>query len=129
MRVFKSKRFAKFVRHERINDAQLCAAISEIENGKIDANLGGGVIKQRIARPGAGKSGGFRSIILFRKGERAFFVHCFAKNELENIDATLESDFKDLAKIILSYSDAQIEILLENGKFMEVRFDGQNTSV
>lgn len=124
MRVFKSKRFAKFARYERISDAQLCTAISAIENGNIDANLGGGVIKQRIARQGEGKSGGFRSIILFRKGDRAFFVHCFAKNEMDNIDAALERDFKDLAKIMLSYSDAQIDVLLANGKFIEVRFNG-----
>ncbi|KAF0096589.1 MAG: hypothetical protein FD163_2174 [Hyphomonadaceae bacterium] len=126
MRVFKSKRFAKFARKEQIADAVLCAAIGEIENGKIDADLGGGVIKQRIARPGAGKSGGFRSIILFRRGDRAFFVHCFAKSELANIDLALERDFKDLAKLLFSYSEEQIEILLENEKFIEVKCDGEN---
>jgi hypothetical protein len=57
----------------------------EIEQGLVDADLGGGVIKQRIARRGAGKSGGFRALILFKAGERAFFVHGFAKSDRDNI--------------------------------------------
>ena len=80
VRVFKSKRFAKFARKERISDATLCQSVLDAERGQIDADYGGGVIKQRIARPNEGKSGGYRSIILFRRGERAFFVYGFAKH-------------------------------------------------
>lgn len=74
MRIFKSKWFAKFVRKERITDAKLCDAVRNAERGMIDADYGGGVIKQRIARPNEGKAGGYRSIVFFRKGERVFFV-------------------------------------------------------
>ena len=72
MRIFKSKRFARFARKERISDGKLCKAVKDAERGLIDADYGGGVIKQRIARPNEGKSGGYRSIILFRRGRRSF---------------------------------------------------------
>ena len=94
VRVFKSKRFAKFARKERIADASLCKAVKDAELGLVDADYGGGVIKQRIARPNEGKSGGYRSIILFRRGERSFFVYGFAKNEQANIDQSDERDFR-----------------------------------
>ena len=66
MRVFKNKPFARFARKARITDAVLCAAIADASRGLVDADLGGGVVKQRIARQGGGKSGGFRTIILFQ---------------------------------------------------------------
>jgi hypothetical protein len=72
MRIFKSKWFAKFVHKERITNAKLCDAVRNIELGIIDADYGGGVIKLRNARPNEGKSGGYRSIVFFRKGKRVF---------------------------------------------------------
>ena len=72
LRIFKNGWFSRFARRENIKDAVLVDAVARAERGVIDADLGGGVIKQRIARPGQGKSGGYRSIILFRKGTQAF---------------------------------------------------------
>jgi len=126
VRTFKSKSFAKFARKEGITDGQLCKAIRDAENGLIDADLGGGVIKQRIARPNEGKSGGYRSIILFRAGDRAFFVYGFAKSAQANIDAGEEADFKELAFILLELNDEQIEKLLEAKKFTEVICDDKD---
>jgi hypothetical protein len=80
MRIFKNKAFVRFARKSAISDAMLCQAIRDADRGLIGANLGGGVIKQRIARSGEGKSGGFRTLIVFRTRERAFFVHGFPKN-------------------------------------------------
>ena len=108
MRVLKNKWFVKFAHKDRIRDATLCAAVKDAESGNIDADYGGGVIKQRIARPNEGKSGGYRTIILFRRGDRAFFVYGFAKNERENIDKSDERDFKELAKGLLGISDEQL---------------------
>ena len=79
MRIFKTKPFMRFARNADLSDTALCQAISEAERGLIAAVLGGEVIKQRIARPGQGKSGGFRTLIVFRAGARAFFVHGFAR--------------------------------------------------
>ena len=87
MRNFKNAWFHRFARKERIEDSALQEAIERAEKGLIDADLGGSVIKQRVARPGQGKSGGFRTVILYRYGERAFFVYGFAKSDLDNITA------------------------------------------
>lgn len=97
--------------------------VERAEKGQIDANLGGGVIKQRIARQGQGKSGGYRTIILFRRGDKAFFVYGFAKSTLDNIDASDERDFKELAKVLLSASAQQLETLVGQGKYVEVNCD------
>ncbi len=126
MRIFKSKWFAKFARKERITDAKLCEAIGNAEQGIVDADYGGGVIKQRIARPNEGKSGGYRSIVIFRRGARSFFVYGFAKNEQDNIDESDERDFKELAKIVLALSDAELKTLVDSGKYTEVKCDEQS---
>lgn len=125
MRVFKSKWFAKFAGKERISDGKLCEAVANAEQGMIDADYGGGVIKQRIARANEGKSGGYRSIILFRKGDRAFFIYGFAKSEQDNIDESDERDFKELAKALLAATDLDLEKLVAGGKFVEVKCDDQ----
>lgn len=123
VRTFKSKAFARFARKERITDAQLVKAITDAESGLIDADLGGGVIKQRIARPNEGKSGGYRSIILFRSGDKAFFVHGFAKNAQANIDVTELEGFKELAPVLLDATDEQLDALVAAGKITEVGHD------
>jgi len=123
MRIFKSKWFAKFARKECIADTKLCEAIRNAEKGIVDADYGGGVIKQRIARPNEGKSGGYRSIILFRKGSLSFFVYGFAKSDLGNIDVSDERDFKELAKTILSVSEIELKALVDSGNYTEVKCD------
>ncbi len=75
MQVFKTRWFARFARNERIADASLLEAIQRAERGLIDADLGGGLIKQRLARQGKGRSGGYRTIIAFRSGHRAVFIY------------------------------------------------------
>lgn len=120
MRIFKNKWFSKFARKEGIGDQKLIQAGREVEAGNIDANYGGGVIKQRIGRPQEGKSGGYRTIILFRKGDKAFFVYGFAKNVLDNKDKADVKGFKKLAKVVLSASDQQVESLLKKGEIEEI---------
>jgi hypothetical protein len=79
MRVFRNTPFRRFMQEFGIRDAQLCAVVDELSSGLVHATLAGGVYKQRLARKGQGKSGGFRSIVLFRLDERAFFVFGFRK--------------------------------------------------
>jgi len=126
VRIFKSKAFARFARKEGLTDTQLAKAVTDAENGLIDADLGGGVIKQRIARLNEGKSGGYRSIILFKIGARAFYVHGFAKSDQSSIDAVELTDFRKLASVLLNITDAQMEPLLREGKFTEVKDNDQN---
>lgn len=120
MRVFKNAWFGRFARKEKIAAAALLGAVLRAENGQIDADLGGGVIKQRIARPGEGKSKGYRSIVLFRKGERCFFVYGFPNSDLGNIGVDEEALFKKMAKQVLALTDAQLSVLVANGQFEEV---------
>ena len=87
----------------------------------IDADLGGGVIKQRVARPGQGKSGGFRTVILYRTTARAFFVYGFAKSDRDNIDEDDEVQFRKAAGYVLGLSDEQLAVLIGKGQFSEVR--------
>jgi hypothetical protein len=123
MRIFKTKAFARFGKKVSIGDAELCQAIRDADQGLIGANLGGGVIKQRIARPGQGKSGGFRALIVFRAGARAFFVHGFAKQEMDNIKEDELVAVKRLASELLGYDDKTIAQVIASGTLIEVRCD------
>src|ERR1035437_2479276 len=86
MRVFKTKQLARFARREEIPDGSLLEAIKRAERGLIDADLGGGLIKQRVARQGQGRSGGYRMIVAYREKNRAVFLYGFAKSERANIE-------------------------------------------
>jgi hypothetical protein len=120
LKTFKTKSFARFARKERIADARLLAAVEEA-TAKRDADLGGEVIKQRVAREGQGKSGGYRTIVLFRRGKRAIFVHGFAKSDADNISSDELKAFKKLAAIYLELTEEQIAALIEAKELMEVK--------
>ncbi|RYG67750.1 type II toxin-antitoxin system RelE/ParE family toxin [bacterium] len=123
MKIFKDKWFTRFARRNDITDGDLCEAVDRAERGLIDADLGGGVIKQRIPRLNEGRSGGYRSIVLFRTRERAFFVFGFAKNELDNISARELKDFRELATIVLNLTAVQLELAVKEEKLFEVKCD------
>ncbi|NBO95188.1 MAG: type II toxin-antitoxin system RelE/ParE family toxin [Betaproteobacteria bacterium] len=124
MRAFKNAWFGRFARKENISAQVLWDAVDRAEKGLVDADLGGGVIKQRIARPGESKSKGYRSIVLYRKGDKAFFVYGFPKSDLGNIRDAEQEQFKKAAKSIFALSDEQIRQLIENGQFEEVNKNG-----
>jgi hypothetical protein len=115
-----TKAFARFARKAELNDEHLCKAVDDADRGLINADLGGGVIKQRIARRGQGKSGGFRVAILYRRGARAFFVHGFAKSERANISQDELAALKELATEMLAYDEAQITRAVVSGPLIEV---------
>jgi hypothetical protein len=118
--VFKNAWFARFAEKHHISDAALLDAIARAEKGQIDADLGGGVLKQRVARQGQGKSGGFRVLVLYRTAERAFFVYGFAKSDRENIDDFEKAQFRKAAAHVLGLSDVHLAELLGKGQFSEV---------
>ena len=124
MRVFKTRPFVRFAEREDISDKALCEAVGRAEAGRADADLGGGVIKQRIARPGQGKSGGFRSIVLFRRGTKAFFVYGFAKSDRDNIRIDELKAFRKLAEQMLGLSDDAIAAAIRNGTITEIMCHG-----
>ena len=100
MHTFKTRAFARFAGREGVDDSALCEAVDRARRGLVDADLGGGVLKQRIARKGGGRSGGFRAIVLFRRGDLAFFVYGFAKSGRENLRRDELATFRRLATSI-----------------------------
>ena len=120
MRIFKTRWMARFARKSGIDDALLVEAIERAERGLIDADLGGGVIKQRVGRPGQGRSGGYRTIIAIRSGDRAFFIYAFAKNERDNIGADQLLVIKELAGKAHGWSQAELKEALADGRIQEI---------
>lgn len=116
MRVYKGSWFAKFADKEKIGDTLLCEAVARAGRGLIDADLGSGLLKQRVAREGAGRSGGYRTLIFFRSGERAIFAFAFAKSGKANLAAAELAMFRKASKIALGLTQAQIEIEVTAGR-------------
>ena len=122
-RIFKLKGFVRFQRKERLPDSALREGVGRIEAGSSIAELGGGLVKQRLARKGQGKSGGYRTVIAIRRGERAFFLYGFAKNERDNIDAEELDEFRRLARGYLGLNLQQLEALIAEGELVELTDD------
>jgi hypothetical protein len=120
LRVFKTKWFARFARRVRIGDDSICEVIERANSGLIDADLGGNIIKQRIARSGQGRSGGYRFLIGYRRGDRAIFIYGFAKNELENIDNEQLATLREIATEWLDMNSEQLSQALIDGRAEEV---------
>jgi hypothetical protein len=120
VRILKTSWFERFASKHNISDTSLMEAVTRAANGLIDADLGGGLIKQRIARSGAGKRGGFRAVIICRFNKRAFFVYGFAKNDRDNITDAETEGFRKL-RILLDLSNDQLDAMIKERKFTEVK--------
>jgi hypothetical protein len=121
VRVFKTKTLAKFTRQNGIRDSSLVAAVERAMEGLIDADLGGHIIKQRVARPGQGKRGGFRMLIGIRS-DRAIFLFGFAKNERENIDDDQLKTLREIVGFWFAADDARVARALKDGLLIEVPY-------
>ena len=108
MRFFKTAGFARFARKEDLSDSMLCEAARCIDGGLYDADLGGGVYKQRLSRSDEGKSGGYRLIVCLKQRERAFFVHGFSKSAKDNITPAELRQLKQMAGRLFSMTDEQL---------------------
>lgn len=120
MRIFKDRQFNKWASKEGITDKLLRVAVAEMEEGLVDADLGGNVYKKRVALQGRGKRGGARTLLAYRIGKKAFFMYGFAKNELDNIDSKELKALKQLAAIQLSWNEEQLALALQHEKLFEV---------
>ena len=128
MSVYVTKEFARFARKAGLVDAKLFQAAQDVAAGRYDADLGGGVFKQRVAREGGGKSGGFRTIILCRIGSHSFFAHGFAKSDKANVSAKELKALKWLADVLLGFSEERLEAAQAAGELIEVESDGDNNN-
>lgn len=123
MRTFKNRPFTRFAAKAEIGDGQLVRT-AEAAQTKPDADLGGGLVKQRIARKGGGKSGGYRAFIVLRRGDWSIFVHGFAKKDAANITKDEEKALKKLARFYLGATEDEFQALIDEGALTEVFDDG-----
>lgn len=126
MAIYKTRWFDRWARKQGLNTPSLCAAVREMTEGLYDADLGGGLFKKRIGRPGQGKSGGFRTLVATNKGNRWVFVFGFPKNERSNIDKDEAEALKKLAAHLLSLTPQAIGKAQRAGELLEVDCDAQD---
>ncbi|BCB72805.1 hypothetical protein HMEPL2_31560 [Vreelandella aquamarina] len=126
MTVFKRKDFARWQASEKLSDAALCKAVREMESGLIDTDLGGHLYKKRVARPGAGKSGGYRTLLSARVGHRYIFLHGFPKSDKANITRDEKKALQYAGKVFLELSGTALVKALQAGILLEVCCDKQN---
>ncbi|MFZ1103746.1 MAG: type II toxin-antitoxin system RelE/ParE family toxin [Hyphomicrobiaceae bacterium] len=124
MRVFKTKEFARFARREGIGDDALLEAIDRAERGIVDAGIGDGLIKQRVHRPGQGRRGGFRIVIVWRARELSFFVFGFAKKDKTDLTPREYEAYRKIAALLLRHTDESIRRALEAKELVELTRDG-----
>ncbi len=115
-----SKRFDHDARDFKIGDAVLVAAVGKIERGLASAVLGGHLIKQRVARAGEGESGGYRTVLIFREGDRAVFVYVFPKNTKSNLRPEEMKAWREHAKRVLAFSEDEMSTAVVGGQFREI---------
>ena len=118
--IYKTRSFDRWSRKEGLTASSLCAAVCEITTGLYEADLGGGLLKKRIARLGGGKRSGFRTLVATNKGNRWVFVYGFAKNERSNIDKDEEEALKKLATHLLSLTEYAISKAQRTGELIKV---------
>ena len=120
MRVFKYAWFSRFARKENIGNEELLGIVARLEEGQGEVDLGGGVFKERLARPGEGKSGGYRLIVFFKGGDKTFFQYAYPKAARENISEKELRFFKKLARKYLTMTDEQLTEVVNAGEFTEI---------
>jgi hypothetical protein len=128
VRIYKTKWMARFTRRERIGDDDLVEAVRRVERGLIDADLGGGLIKQRIARAGQGRSGGYRMVLVFKAAQRVVFLYGFAKSERENIEDDELQTLREIGASWLAASAQRIAKALQENVLHEVTDDEESST-
>ena len=120
MRILKRKDFSRWQAGEKLPDAALCKAVKEMESGLIDTDLGGFLCKKRVERPGGGKSGGYRTLVAVRVGNRYVFLHGFPKSDKANITQDEKKALQYAGKVFLELSAEALSKALQAGVLLEV---------
>lgn len=120
MSVYKTQAFSRFARRAGLDSEALIEAACAVSSGQWDADLGGGVFKQRVPRAGQGKSGGFRTLLAFRAGGSCFFVYGFAKNDMANLTKKELEVVQATAAILLNYSADDLAQVVARGELVEL---------
>lgn len=126
MAIYNTRWFDRWARKQGLPAISLCAAVHEMAAGLVDGDLGGGLVKKRVARPGQGKSGGFRTLVATNRGDRWVFVYGFPKSERSNIDKDEEEALKKLSAYLLSMTADALDKAQRAGEIVEVNCDAQD---
>lgn len=113
-RIYLVKNFGRWADSEGLTDELLKDTVAEMDEGLIDANLGGSIFKKRIGINGQGKSSSLRTIVGFKSGDRAFFVYGFPKNQRDNIGTKEKAAFKEMAKELFALTDEQLSLAIQS---------------
>ena len=119
-RVFRTRTFTRWMRKAGLPDTALCRAVSEMAAGLIDADLGGHVVKKRIALPGQGKRGGARTLVATRLTDRWIFLYGFAKNERATIRDVELKALQEIASDLLGLGERQLAVALAADELVEI---------
>lgn len=123
LRIFKTRYFSRWMRKTELSNDDLVDAVSEMARGLIDADLGGGVVKKRIALPGRGKRGGTRTLVGTNKGNRWFFMYGFEKNQISNVGSKELESLQKFAHDLLTLSNNELESAIDDGAIQELNDD------
>lgn len=121
IRIYKLKWFKRWASKEGLSDSVLKLAITEMQQGLVDADLGANVYKKRVPLLGQGKSGSLRTLIAFQVNNKAFFIYGFSKSTRSNISVKEMKSLKLLAKELLNYSEEKLKKAIDSGSIEEVR--------
>ena len=127
MNVYRSKAFTRLARREGLTDVHVCQAVAEMNAGLCDANLGAGLFKKRIAMPGQGKRGSWRTLLGFQAGKKGFFLYLFPKSSRDNIEENEMKALKRLTRYYLTLKPGEIKTALQCGELNEVNCDEKGT--
>ncbi len=125
--VFRTRTFTRWLRKAALTDAALLIAVAEMQQGLIDADLGGHLVKKRVALPGQGKRGGARTIVATKRGAHWFFLYGFEKNERANVDKDELKALQEVAKVLLEFDDQQLAVAVVAGEIMELSNDNKRS--
>lgn len=118
--VYTLKAFDRWLRKSGLTDDDLRSVAADLDRGLVDAELGGGVYKQRVARPGRGKSGSYRVFLLFRAADRLVFLSAIAKKDADNISIADLRALKGLATDLAAATREELALAAEGGAIRRI---------
>jgi hypothetical protein len=127
VRVLKDVEFNNWAIEYGVTDEMLCVAAKEIEDGLVEARLGGFLLKKRVAAPGRGKSGSYRTIVGHRQADRLIFVHGFAKNETDNIKKNEKAALRKLCDVYMGADDKKLAEMIKKNTILEIECNEPDT--
>jgi hypothetical protein len=123
MEIYVTKEFARLARKNDVSEADLIEAVRRAMDGLIDANIGAHLIKQRVARKGGGRRGGFRTIVFLMEGDRAVFLHLFEKSRQANLSDHEQETYREFARNLAALTKPAFRKLVEKRKWKEIKHD------